>query len=64
MDVHEHCHRLLNYDPARNVVFCSKCKTEWGEPVRVVLLPTVVQAVVDAVEAQVAQPAKPKRRRK
>ena len=31
MDVHEHCHRVFNYDPERNVVFCSKCKTEWHE---------------------------------
>ena len=43
MDVHEHCHRVFNYDPERNVVFCSKCKTEWHEPVPDVLVMPAVE---------------------
>ena len=59
MDVHEHCHRLLNYDTERNVVFCSKCKTEWGEPVKV-----VVEVMDTPAASAMPDPVAPKRRRK
>ena len=73
MDVHEHCHRVFNYDPERNVVFCSKCKTEWYE-IKAIMelnpLTTVAAGESTVVLMDVAppgpmpEPVTPKRRRK
>ena len=72
-DGHEHCRRVLNYDAWRNVVFCSKCKTQWYEiTVAMEVSPVMTAAagertvvMMDAAPP-VAMPAPvtPKRRRK